>query len=184
MTSVARKIVEMTGIDVDILLELLIKSASAEFITYYYYTILRCNLIGLGGEVIKNVAETARIEDRNHFEALIPRIYELGGNLPDDLIEFHNMSICPAPLLPKNPMDLREMLKVFIKAERCAIYNYNSICNMTAGKDFATYDLVQSILQEEIQHEAWFSELLAESPAGHIERKCNQNSPFVSKFLK
>ena len=27
----------------------------------------------------------ARVEDRNHFEALIPRIYELGGKLPDDI---------------------------------------------------------------------------------------------------
>ena len=37
------------------------------------------NLIGLEGEGIKEIAEAARIEDRNHFEALVPRIYELGG---------------------------------------------------------------------------------------------------------
>ena len=35
-------------------------------------------------EVLKEIAEAARIEDRNHFEALVPRIYELGGKLPDD----------------------------------------------------------------------------------------------------
>ena len=42
------------------------------------YTILRTNLIGLDGEGLKEIVEDARIEDRNHFEALIPRIYELG----------------------------------------------------------------------------------------------------------
>jgi hypothetical protein len=47
----------------------------------YYYTILRVNLIGLEGEGQKQIAEDARIEDRNHFEALVPRIYELGGRV-------------------------------------------------------------------------------------------------------
>ena len=74
--------VEKAGIDVDQLLDLLVKNAAAELTTYYYYTILRANLIGLEGEGIKEIAEAARIEDRNHFEALVPRIYELGGKLP------------------------------------------------------------------------------------------------------
>jgi ferritin-like protein len=42
------------------------------------------------------IAETARIEDRNHFEALVPRIYELGGKLPEDIKVFHDMSACSA----------------------------------------------------------------------------------------
>jgi ferritin-like protein len=75
---VARKLVEKAGIDVEKLLELLTKNAAAELTTYYYYTILRANLIGFDGEGLKAVAEDARIEDRNHFEALVPRIYELG----------------------------------------------------------------------------------------------------------
>lgn len=80
MARVAREMVEKAGVDVDKLLELLIKNAAAELTTYYYYTILRANLIGLEGETIKEIAEVARIEDRNHFEALVPRIYELVGN--------------------------------------------------------------------------------------------------------
>ena len=39
-----------------------------------YYTILRANLIGLEGEGLKEITEVARIEDRNHFEALVPRL--------------------------------------------------------------------------------------------------------------
>jgi ferritin-like protein len=74
--------VERAGVNVNQLLDLLVKNAAAELTTYYYYTILRTNLIGLDGEGIKEIAEVARIEDRNHFEALVPRIYELGGKLP------------------------------------------------------------------------------------------------------
>jgi ferritin-like protein len=32
---------------------------------------------GLEGEGIKEIVEDARIEDRNHFEAMVPRLYEL-----------------------------------------------------------------------------------------------------------
>ena len=97
MAKVTREMVERSGVNVDELLELLVKNAAAELTTYYYYyyIILRCNLIGLEGEGIKEIAETARIEDRNHFEAIVPRIYELGGKLPDDMKEFHDMSGMP-----------------------------------------------------------------------------------------
>ena len=81
MAKVAREMVEKAGVDVDKLVDLLVRNASAELTTYYYYTILRVNLIGLEGEGIKAIAEDARIEDRNHFEALVPRIYELGWKL-------------------------------------------------------------------------------------------------------
>jgi ferritin-like protein len=183
MAKVAREMVERAGVDVDKLLDLLVRNAAAELTTYYYYTILRCNLIGLEGEGIKEIAEAARIEDRNHFEALVPRIYELGGKLPEDMKAFHDCSACPPASLPKNPTDIKAMLTVLVNAERCAVRGYSNICNITAGKDHRTYDLSQAILNEEIEHESWFSEFLGEGPSGHFMRR-GETSPFVSKFLR
>ncbi len=183
MAKVAREMVEKAGVNVDQLVELLVKNAAAELTTYYYYTILRVNLIGLQGETIKEIAETARIEDRNHFEALVPRIYELGGSLPKDMKEFHDISACPPAYLPVDMSDVNAMLKVLVEAERCAVRGYTHICNLTAGKDHRTYDLSQAILNEEIEHESWFSEFLGEGPSGHFLRR-GDTSPFVSKFLK
>src|ERR1035437_10306524 len=100
--TVGRQLVEKAGIDVEKLLDLLVRNASAELTKFYYYTILRVNLIGLEGEGLKQIAEDARIEDRNHFEALVRRIYELGGHLPADMVEFHNISACPPAKLPAN----------------------------------------------------------------------------------
>jgi len=140
MARVAREMVEKAGINVDQLLDLLVKNAAAELTTFYYYTILRCNLIGLDGEGVKEIAETARIEDRNHFEALVPRIYELGGRLPDDMKTFHDVSACPPARLPKDPTNVKAILKVLVEAERCAVRGYTHICNLTAGKDHRTYD--------------------------------------------
>src|SRR6266849_7409092 len=82
MARVARQMVEQAGVNVDVLLDKLLRAAGAEFTTFYYYTILRVNSIGFDGEGLKEIIEDARIEDRNHFEALFPRIYELGGALP------------------------------------------------------------------------------------------------------
>jgi ferritin-like protein len=175
--------VERAGVDVTKLLDLLVRNAAAELTTFYYYTILRCNLIGLEGEGIKEIAEVARIEDRNHFEALVPRIYELGGKLPDDMKAFHDCSACPPANLPKDPKDVKAMLTVLVEAERCAVRGYSNICNITAGKDHRTYDLSLAILNEEVEHESWFSEFLGEGPSGHFMRR-GETSPFVSKFLK
>ncbi len=183
MAKVARDVVEKAGVDLKELLQLLVKNASAELTTYYYYTILRVNLIGLEGEGIKEIAEVARVEDRNHFEALVPRIYELGGNLPDCMKEFHDLSACPPANLPKNPQNVKDMLRVLVEAERCAVRGYSHICDLTAGKDHRTYDLALAILNEEIEHESWFSEFLGEGPSGHFMRR-GETSPFVSKFLK
>ncbi len=183
MARVAREMVENAGVDLDKLLRLLIKNASAELTTYYYYTILRVHLIGLEGEGLKEIAEVARVEDRNHFEALVPRIYELGGELPQDMKEFHDMSACPPALLPEDPTDVREILKVLVEAERCAVRGYTQLAKMTAGKDHRTYELVVAILHEEIEHESWFSEFLGEGPSGHFMRR-GETSPFVSKFLR
>jgi len=183
MAQVAREMVVKAGVDVDQLVDLLTRNAAAELTTFYYYTILRANLIGLEGEGVKEIAEVARIEDRNHFEALVPRIYELGGKLPGNMMEFHDISACPPAALPGNPTDVKAILTVLVGAERCAVRGYTNICNMTAGKDHRTYDLSLAILNEEIEHESWFSEFLGEGPSGHFMRR-GDTSPFVSKFLR
>ena len=183
MAIVAREMVEKSGVDVDLLVKLLVKNASAELTTFYYYTILRVNLIGLEGEGVKEIAETARIEDRNHFEALVPRIYELGGELPANMKDFHDISACPPASLPADPTDVKAIIKILVEAERCAVRGYTQICDMTAGKDHRTYDLALAILNEEIEHESWFSEFLGEGPSGHFLRR-GDTSPFVGKFLK
>jgi ferritin-like protein len=181
--TVARQLVERAGIDVEKLLDLLVRNAAAELTTYYYYTIMRVNLIGLEGEGLKQIAEDARIEDRNHFEALVPRIYELGGKLPADMVAFHNISACPPASLPGDPTDMKAMMNVLLQAEQCAVRGYTQVCDMTCGKDHRTYDLALAILHEEIEHEAWFSEFLGHGPSGHYSREGRPNSPYVGKFL-
>jgi ferritin-like protein len=199
--------VEQSGLDLNILIGKLVAAAGAEFTTFYYYTILRVNAIGLEGEGMKEIIEDARIEDRNHFEALVPRIYELGGRLPDDIRAFADQAGCPDAYLPESiggvvtdrkaksaktamgaypqlgGQKVRDLLTVLVEAERCAIRTYTDLCNYTAGKDHRTYELSLAILNEEIEHEAWFSEFLGEGPSGHFRRGAPGTSPYVSRFM-
>ena len=183
MAAIARVMVEQAGVDADELVSLLVKNAAAELTMYYYYTILRMNLIGHEGEGVKENTETARIEDRNHFEALVMRIYELDGQLPQEMKEFHDMSACPPAKLPEGTKDIGAMLRVLVEGERCAVRGYTAICNLIAGKDHRTYALAQAILNEEIQHESWFAEFLGEAPSGHLSRR-GEPSPLVAPFLR
>jgi ferritin-like protein len=153
--SVARELVEKSGVDVEKLIELLVRNASAELTTFYYYTILRVNLIGLEGKGLKQIAEDARIEDRNHFEALVPRIYELGGKLPADMVEFHNISACPPAKLPANPKDINAMLEVLVKAEQCAVRGYIRVCDMTFGIGPMTSRSPFSMRRSNTKHGFW-----------------------------
>lgn len=169
------------GVDVEALREKLIDAAGAEFTTYYYYTILRMYLAG--HEDYKEICEDARLEDRAHFELITPRIYELGGGLPRDIREFADRAGCPDAYLPKEPT-AANILEVLLEAERCAIRTWSEVCDLTFGKDPRTYDMASRILQEEVEHEAWFIELLSMErdkvvrPSGHFRRGEPGEAPY------
>jgi ferritin-like protein len=69
-----------------------------------------------------------------------------------------------------------DILEVLLEAERCAIHTWSEVCDLTFGKDPRTYDLAARILNEEVEHEAWFIELLSMErdgmtrPSGHFRR--------------
>lgn len=174
------------GVDVDELLEKLIDAAAAEFTTYYY-TNFRMHLAG--EKDYKEIAEDARLEDRAHFELIAPRIYEFGGTLPNDMSEFEDRASCPSPKLPEEPT-ATNILEELLEAERCAIRTGSEVADTTRGKDPRTYDLAARILNEEVDHEARFVELLSKerdgevNPAGHFTRgepgdaPCSTNNRF------
>ena len=177
-------ILKQNGVNVDELIKQLVINASVEFAAYYYFTNLRMHCTGMEGEGVKGVVEDARLEDLSHFESILSRIYELGGSLPNDAQEFVRMSGCEFLQLPPNKTDLKEIMKKCLKAEQGAIVNWNKICNMTYGKDPATYDVAKDILREEIEHEAWFLELLYGRPSAHMRRRYPGERPHTHKHSR
>lgn len=179
------KVLEQNGINIDEIKKLLVYNASVEFAAYYYFTNLRMHCTGQDGESIKGVIEDARLEDLSHFESSLSRIYELGAILPIDAHDFIRMSGCEFLQLPSpNKTDLKEILQKCLKAEQGAIVNWNKLCNLTNGKDPATYDIAKDILREEIEHESWFLELLYGRPSGHMRRKFPGERPHTHKHSR
>lgn len=186
--------IEARGVDVQQLIEKLIDAAGAEFTTYYYYTILRMYLAG--NEDYKEICEDARLEDRAHFELITPRIYELGGSIPYDIRAFADRAGCPDAYLPGTDNGKQapsangggptaaQILEVLLEAERCAIRTWSEVCDLTFGKDPRTYDMAARILNEEVEHEAWFIELLSKErdgtirPSGHFRRGAPGEAPY------
>src|SRR5712691_5555045 len=140
------EVIRARGVDVDKLIKTLIANAAAEFAsTYYYYTILRMHLAGY--EDYKEICEDARLEDRAHWELIVPRIYELEGELPNDLKAFHDQAGCTAAKLP-DPPTVVNILTLLLESERCAIRSWSAVCDVTFGKDPRTYDMAARILNK------------------------------------
>jgi ferritin-like protein len=178
-------VLKQNGANIDEIVKQLVYNASVEFTAYYYFTNLRAHCTTLEGEGLKGVIEDARLEDLSHFESCIQRIYELGGSLPNDAMEFVRMSGCEFLQLPKpTPTDHKEIMKKCLAAEQGAIVNWNKMCNLTMGKDPATYEIAKDILKEEIEHEAWFLELLYGRPSGHMRRKYAGERPHTGKHSR
>jgi ferritin-like protein len=127
--------------------------------------------------------EDARLEDRAHFELITPRIYELGGGIPKDIRDFADRAGCPDAYLPDTP-SATNILTVLLEAERRAIRTWSEVCDLTFGKDPRTYDMAARILNEEVEHEAWFIELLSKErdnqvrPSGHFRRGSPGEAPY------
>lgn len=184
MNVVGVNVLRQNGLNVEEVVKGLVYNASVEFTAYYYFTNLRAHCTGLDGEGVKGVIEDARLEDLSHFESCIQRVYELGGILPNDAMEFVRMSGCEFLQLPTPHTNLQEILQKCLAAEQGAIVNWNKLCNMTMGKDPATYDISKDILKEEIEHEAWFLELIHGRPSGHMRRRYPGERPHTSRHSR
>jgi ferritin-like protein len=182
--SIARELIEKNGVDAEALLDMLERAASAEWANYYFYTILRVDLVGADGEALQKILEDVRREDLNHFEALVPRIYELGGKLPLHAVEFDERQSAAIGSLTANAADARALLEYLLKSAEHFVRMYTEICNYTCGKDNRTYGLALAILHEEIEHQVWLLEFLGHGSQERLLRDDRGQSPFVTKFLR
>ncbi|MDA8361751.1 MAG: ferritin-like domain-containing protein [Gammaproteobacteria bacterium] len=160
---VGRELVEAKGMDVDSLINVLVERALAEMGNYYYFTLLRIHLLGVDGEALRRIIEQVREQDRRHFELLVPRIYELGGRLPES-VEQEFGTLSALRVLPVEA-DVPKILPILLQAAEASVKAYTNLCAMTIGKDNHTYNLALAIRQDEIQHQVRFLEMLGRGAA-------------------
>lgn len=155
MGSQGRKIV---GMDVDELISLLNKALADEWLAYYQYWV--------GSKVVKGPTKDAVIaelvqhatEELSHADMIALRIVQLGGTPVLEPKEWYNLTNCgyDAPVDPY----VQAVLEQNIKGEQCAIKTYDKLMKMVEGKDPVTYNMILTIITQEVEHEEDLQSLL------------------------
>lgn len=139
------------GIEVSEIITLLNRAYADEWLAYYQYFI--------ESKVVKGLMKDAAIVELNqhaadelrHATMIADRILQLGGTPILHPQEWFTQTNCgyDAP----NNFDVVKILEDAIKGEQCAIQTYSSLVETTRNKDVVTYDLISSILGDEVEHE-------------------------------
>ncbi len=143
--------IEIVGKDVNKLVEMLNKALADEWLAYYQYWV--------GAKIVKGPMREAAAaellqhaaEELGHAELLSNRLIQLGGTpllKPEDWYKMTNCGYEP----PEDPY-VEVVLDQNIKGEQCAIDVYRKLVDFTKDIDPVTYDIVLSILTDEIEHE-------------------------------
>lgn len=143
--------ISIVGMDVDSLNEMLNKALADEWLAYYQYWVGAKVAKGpMRGTVATELLEHAN-EELGHADLLANRILQLGGTPLLSPEEWYKMTNCGYEI-PEDPY-VEVLLDQNIKGEQCAIEAYQKLVNITKDKDIVTYNILLSILADEIMHE-------------------------------
>lgn len=155
MGTLGQKIV---GSDVKNIVDLLNKAYCDEWLAYYQYWIGSKVVKGPNKEAVISELTLHATEELAHATLLTGRIIQLGGTpvtKPQDWYKFTNCGYDA----PDDPFIVK-VLEQNIKGEQCAIKTYNSLMKKTEGKDPVTYNILLTILTQEVEHEEDLQALL------------------------
>ncbi|HEX3002243.1 MAG TPA: ferritin-like domain-containing protein [Methanoregula sp.] len=155
MGTLGQKIV---GSDVKEIVNLLNKAYCDEWLAYYQYWIGSKVVKGPNKEAVIGELTLHATEELNHATLLTTRIIQLGGTpitKPQDWYRFTNCGYDA----PDDPFIVK-ILEQNIKGEQCAIKTYNSLMKKTKDKDPVTYNILLTILSQEVEHEEDLQALL------------------------
>jgi len=96
-------------------------------------------------------------EELGHAELLATRIIQLGGTLVLSPEEWLNITGCGYD--PHSDPYVEKILDQNIKGEQCAINFYSGLLDKTREGDPVTYNIILTILSQEVEHEEDLSAL-------------------------
>jgi len=142
---------QIVGMNINELLEMLNQAFADEWLAYYQYW--------LGAKIVKGPMKDAvaselllhATEELAHADLLAMRIIQLGGTpliSPDKWLEKTHCGYDA----PTNPF-VKEILAQNIQGEQCAIDVYQKLLKIVRDADPVTYNIVLTILQQEVEHE-------------------------------
>lgn len=155
MGTLGQKIV---GSGVRDIVDLLNKAYCDEWLAYYQYWIGSKVVKGPNKEAVISELTIHATEELNHATLLTGRIIQLGGTPVTKPTDWYKLTNCGYDA-PDDPFIVK-ILEQNIKGEQCAIKTYNSLLKKTEGKDPVTYNILLTILSQEVEHEEDLQALL------------------------
>ena len=139
------------GLDINTIITGLNKAYADEWLAYYQYFIEAKVVKGIMKDAAIAELEQHASDELRHANMVADRILQLGGTPLLNPQEWFTHTNCGYEE-PKN-FDVVSILKDSIKGEQCAISVYSNLAELTRDKDIVTYDIVSSILADEVEHE-------------------------------
>lgn len=143
--------VEILGIDVSKLIQILNEALCEEWLAYYQYWIGARMMEGPMRSEIEPELLVHADQELNHAVIVVERIIQVGGTPVLTPAEWMKLSKC-AYEVPNDPY-VEAILNQNLNGERCAIQRYKGIADFTNGKDHTTHQMATTILNEELEHE-------------------------------
>jgi bacterioferritin len=143
--------VDILDLDVKKLIDMLNAALCEEWLAYYQYWIGARVLEGPMRTEVEPELLVHADEELNHAVMVVDRITQLGGTPALSPEEWTKWSRCKYET-PSDPY-VEEILKQNLDGERCAIRRYQEIADFTKGKDYSTYQMAITILNDELEHE-------------------------------
>ena len=109
---------------------------------------------------------TAIVAEGWHGEELANRISDLGGDPLVHPAEWEKSANAPFTPPRKSRADAGGMVADQLKAEAGAIQAYTRLARLTFGKDPVAYALATELLKDEVRHEEFLENLLADRKPG------------------
>ena len=139
---------------------LLCKSYNMEIETVANYIANSVHLDGIRAKHIKDSLAEDVAEELTHAQQLAKRIKVLDGRVPGSIdLKMTQKALQP----PKNPLDVKAVIKGVIAAEKGAINQYQKIIEACDSVDPVTQDLCTTLKGDEEEHLRLFSGFLAEA---------------------
>ncbi|RUM44998.1 MAG: ferritin [Hydrogenimonas sp.] len=139
------------GIEIDEVIALLNRAYADEWLAYYQYYTESKVIKGIMKDAVVVELDQHAMDELRHAGLIANRIIQLGGTPLLDPREWFEQTHCGYDA-PTN-FDVVKILEDAIKGEQCAIGIYSQLSEVTQGKDVVTYDMVNQILADEVEHE-------------------------------
>ena len=155
-----KKAVEISNLDVNEMIQILNEALAEEWLAYYQYWVGSRLMVGPMRKEVEPELLLHATQELGHAELVLNRIIQLGGTPLINPAQWIQFAKCDYEE-PSDPY-IEVVLEQNLRGERCAIQRYQSLAAFAEGKDYATYQMAITILNDELEHEHDIEDFLAD----------------------